>query len=83
MNQPQHDKPGTDADRDRTNDISPLPTEDMVEIGSEQHPHTADDHSDRPRRDHSEREAGGDQDIDTAGQIPGNSATANKDATGF
>jgi hypothetical protein len=33
--------------------------------------------------DHSEREWGGDQDIDTAGQVPGNMATDIDDATGF
>jgi hypothetical protein len=34
-------------------------------------------------RDHSEREWGGDQDIDTAGQVPGEMATDVDDATGF
>ena len=76
-------KQHTNPNREQNADIPPVPTEDMVDIGSEQHPHTANDHSDRPRRDHSEREAGGDQDIDTAGQIPGNKATDDKDATGF
>lgn len=33
--------------------------------------------------DHSEREWGGDQDIDTAGQVPGEMATDIDDATGF
>jgi hypothetical protein len=33
--------------------------------------------------DHSEREWGGDQDIDTAGQVPGEMATDVDDATGF
>ena len=33
--------------------------------------------------DHSEREWGGDQDIDTAGMVPGNKATDNKEPTGF
>ena len=33
--------------------------------------------------DHSEREWGGDQDIDTAGQVPGEKATDVDDATGF
>ena len=34
--------------------------------------------------DHSEREWGGDQDIDTAGQVPGEMATdRDDDATGF
>jgi len=37
----------------------------------------------KPRRDHSERIGGGDQDIDTAGMVPGNKATKNTDATGF
>lgn len=35
------------------------------------------------RTDHSEREWGGDQDIDTAGQVPGEMATDVDDATGF
>jgi hypothetical protein len=35
------------------------------------------------RPDHSEREGGGDQDIDTAGQVPGEMATDRDDATGF
>ena len=35
------------------------------------------------RPDHSEREWGGDQDIDTAGQVPGEMATDIDDATGF
>jgi hypothetical protein len=35
------------------------------------------------RKDHSEREWGGDQDIDTAGQVPGEMATDVDDATGF
>jgi hypothetical protein len=34
-------------------------------------------------RDHSEREGGGDQEIDTAGQVPGEMATDPDDATGF
>ena len=34
-------------------------------------------------KDHSEREWGGDQDIDTAGQVPGEMATDEDDATGF
>jgi hypothetical protein len=33
--------------------------------------------------DHSEREWGGDQDIDTAGQVPGEMATDIDDGTGF
>ena len=33
--------------------------------------------------DHSERAWGGDQDIDTAGMVPGNKATNNKEPTGF
>ena len=33
--------------------------------------------------DHSERAWGGDQDIDTAGMIPGNKATDNDEPTGF
>jgi hypothetical protein len=33
--------------------------------------------------DHSEREWGGDQDIDTAGQVPGEMVTDKDDATGF
>ena len=33
--------------------------------------------------DHSERESGGDQDIDTAGQVPGEMATDIDDASGF
>ena len=33
--------------------------------------------------DHSEREWGGDQDIDTAGQVPGEMATDDEDGTGF
>jgi hypothetical protein len=47
---------------------------------------TADDQAERPvepRRDHSERPDGGDQDVDTAGMIPGNKATDSKDPTGF
>jgi hypothetical protein len=36
-----------------------------------------------PATDHSEREWGGDQDIDTAGQVPGEMATDVDDATGF
>ena len=36
-----------------------------------------------PQPDHSEREWGGDQDIDTAGQVPGEMATDVDDATGF
>ena len=35
------------------------------------------------RPDHSEREWGGDQDIDTAGQVPGEMATDVDDAAGF
>jgi hypothetical protein len=66
---------------DKNTDIPPVPAEELVEIGNEQHPDTADDHSDRARRDHSEREGGGDQDIDTAGQIPGNKATDSKEPT--
>ena len=70
-------------DSSRKDDLPPVPAEDMVEIGNEQLPEAAEDHSDRPRRDHSEREGGGDQDIDTAGQVPGNKATTSNDATGF
>ena len=33
--------------------------------------------------DHSEREWGGDQDIDTAGMVPGNKATDNNEPGGF
>lgn len=33
--------------------------------------------------DHSEREWGGDQDIDTAGMIPGNKATEDDEPTGM
>jgi hypothetical protein len=39
--------------------------------------------TDTGRPDHSEREWGGDQDIDTAGQVPGEMATDTDDATGF
>lgn len=35
------------------------------------------------KRDHSERAWGGDQDIDTAGMIPGNKATDRDEPTGF
>jgi hypothetical protein len=69
-------------------DITPLPNEDLINPGGEQgeQQDTADDKSDRPmepRKDHSERSGGGDQDIDTAGMVPGNKATKNTDATGF
>ena len=37
----------------------------------------------KPQRDHSEREWGGDQDIDTAGMVPGNKATDDDEPTGF
>ena len=40
-------------------------------------------HNREPQPDHSEREWGGDQDIDTAGQVPGEMATDDDDATGF
>lgn len=33
--------------------------------------------------DHSEREGGGDQDIDTAGMVPGNKATDDDEPTGL
>jgi hypothetical protein len=36
-----------------------------------------------PAPDHSEREWGGDQDIDTAGMIPGNKATEDDEPTGM
>jgi hypothetical protein len=36
-----------------------------------------------PRPDHSERTWGGDQDIDTAGQVPDEMVTDPDDATGF
>ena len=36
-----------------------------------------------PQPDHSEREWGGDQDIDTAGMIPGNKATDSDEPGGF
>ena len=36
----------------------------------------------RGQADHSEREWGGDQDIDTAGMIPGNKATEDDEPTG-
>jgi hypothetical protein len=39
--------------------------------------------TDTGKDDHSEREWGGDQDIDTAGQVPGEMATDEDDATGF
>ena len=74
---------GINPDRQRHTDLPPVPDEEMVEIGSEQHPSTAGDHADRPRRDHSEREGGGDQDIDTAGQVPGNKAADSKSPTDF
>jgi hypothetical protein len=68
-------------------DIKPLPNEEVINPGGEQGDQdTADDHSDRPvkpEKDHSERSGGGDQDIDTAGLVPGNKATKNTDATGF
>jgi hypothetical protein len=83
MNQGKLKNQGMNPESQRRTDLPPIPDEEMVEIGSEQHPNTANDQSDRPRRDHSEREGGGDQDIDTAGQVPGDKATDNKDGTGF
>lgn len=67
MSEPTQKKQGRNLDSQRHADVPPVPAEEMVEIGSEQHPDVADDHS--------ERESGGDQDIDTAGQVPGNKAT--------
>jgi hypothetical protein len=68
-------------------DMKPLPNEDVINPGGEQgqQQDTADDHSERPvkpQEDHSERSGGGDQDIDTAGMVPGNKVTKNTDATG-
>jgi len=83
MNQGKLKNQGMSPDRQLHTDLPPVPDEEMLEIGSEQHPNTANDLPDRPRRDHSEREGGGDQDIDTAGQVPGNKATDSKDVTGF
>lgn len=68
-------------------DLKPLPNEEVISPGGDQEEQsdTADDHGDRPmkpQKDHSERSGGGDQDIDTAGLVPGNKAT-DTDATGF
>jgi hypothetical protein len=84
MSEPNEKKRGSIPTHERNDDVRPLPAEDVVNVGGEQgQSGTADDHSDRPRRDHSEREGGSDQDIDTAGQVPGNKATDNKEPVGF
>jgi hypothetical protein len=80
--------------KQRGSDVQPLPNEEITNPGGEhkQQSDTADDHSDRPmkpahpaepQKDHSERAGGGDQDIDTAGMVPGNKATKNTEPTGF
>jgi hypothetical protein len=81
---------GGDVEKKRQpgEDMKPLPNEEVISPGGEQGEQsgTADDHSERPmkpRKDHGERRGGGDQDIDTAGMVPGNKATKNTDATGF
>jgi hypothetical protein len=61
--------PELQKDRDTAND-DPTTHESGTDTGA-------------ARPDHSEREWGGDQDIDTAGQVPGNMATDVDDATGF
>jgi hypothetical protein len=72
-------------DGQKKSDVRPLPNEELINPGGEQgeQSDTADDHSDRPmkpEKDHSERAGGGDQDIDTAGMVPGNMATKNTDS---
>lgn len=60
-------------------DMKPLPNEDVINPGGEQgQQDSADDHSEppvKPPKDHSERSGGGDQDIDTAGMVPGHRNT--------
>ena len=50
---------------------------------SDRRPAERGPHRGAPQRDHSERAAGGDQDIDTAGMVPGNKATKSTDPVGF
>ena len=87
MSEPNEKKHGSVPQHERHADIRSLPAEDLVNPGGEQgeQSDTADDHSKRPMkpRDHSDRQGGGDQDIDTAGQVPGNKATDSKEPTGF
>ena len=85
MSEPNQKKPGSVTQHDPKSDIQRLPPDDVANVDRKQRPQSDsdDDHSDRPRRDHSEREGGGDQDIDTAGQVPGNKATDDKDPTGL
>lgn len=60
------------------------PDEVVRNADAKRHLESEADHSERqPQRDHSEREWGGDQDIDTAGMVPGNKATDGKEPTGF
>jgi hypothetical protein len=69
-NEPRHDEeqiPEFEDDRDVAHDD----------------PSTHGTGTDTGRDDHSEREWGGDQDIDTAGQVPGEMVTDEDDATGF
>lgn len=65
---------GVPPQQDRHADIPRLPAEDIVDVtGDPGQPwDSADEHSDQPlaQPDHSERKSGGDQDIDTAGQVP-------------
>jgi hypothetical protein len=78
--------------KQRGSDVQPLPHEDVINRGEQgEQSDTADDHSERPmkparrqepQKDHSERSGGGDQDIDTAGLVPGNKATPNTEPTG-
>ena len=79
----------TNVPRLPAEDVTNVPATELEErVGGDERAHhdTAHDRSKRdrePQPDHSEREGGDDQDIDTAGMVPGNKATKNTEPTGF
>ena len=74
----------TEEARETANDRQPQPQRRDYAAGAdgEQDVNVGSAAAPKGKKDHSERESGGDQDIDTAGMVPGNKATDDEEPTG-
>jgi hypothetical protein len=76
---PRHDRDDANDRRQRKNYTAGADGEQQVSVDGQMGPDEIDDPEELAKNQeakmHSEREVAGDQDIDTAGMIPGNKAT--------